>query len=83
MIGSENSTPVWVESTTKSVKTYFKGVRAEWGKVSWPEKNQVIAETAFVIAIVFVFTVAVYLMDIIFKYGTVWFTDALKHVLGY
>ena len=67
MIGSENSTPAWLESTTNSVKTYFRGVRTEWGKISWPEKRQVVAETVFVIAIVFVFTVAVYLMDIIFK----------------
>ena len=65
MIGSENST--WIETTANSVKTYFRGVRAEWGKISWPEKRQVIVETAFVVAIVFVFTVAVYLMDIIFK----------------
>ena len=50
-----------------SVKTYFSGVRTEWGKISWPEKRQVITETFCVIAIVFVFTVAIYLMDIIFK----------------
>jgi len=67
MIDSENSTPAWLENTTNSVKTYFRGVRSEWGKISWPEKRQVVTETIFVIAIVFVFTVAVYLMDIIFK----------------
>ncbi len=67
MIGSENSTPAWLESTTNSVKTYFRGVRTEWGKISWPEKRQVVTETVFVIVIVFVFTVAVYLMDVIFK----------------
>ena len=50
-----------------SIKTYFKGVRAEWAKVSWPERKQVVTETIFVIIIVFVFTVAIYLMDIIFK----------------
>ncbi|MDR1167595.1 MAG: preprotein translocase subunit SecE [Heliobacteriaceae bacterium] len=50
-----------------TIQTYFKGVRAEWGKVSWPEKRQVIAETFFVVVIVFVFTTAVYLIDIIFK----------------
>ncbi len=50
-----------------SLQTYFRGVRAEWGKISWPERKQVITETVFVIIIVFVFTVAVYLMDIIFK----------------
>ena len=50
-----------------SVQTYFRGVKAEWGKVSWPERKQVVTETIFVIVIIFVFTVAIYLMDIIFK----------------
>jgi preprotein translocase subunit SecE len=67
MIDSEKSSPAWLENTTNSIKTYFRGVRMEWGKISWPEKRQVVTETIFVIAIVFVFTVAVYLMDIIFK----------------
>jgi preprotein translocase subunit SecE len=48
--------------------TYFKGVKAEWGKVSWPQKQQVIAETGIVLAVVAFFTVVVYLMDIIFKF---------------
>ena len=52
----------------EAIKTYFKGVRAEWGKITWPERRQVIAETAFVVVIIFVFTVAVYLMDIFFKW---------------
>ena len=67
MIGAENQMPAWLEKSTNSVKTYFRGVRTEWGKISWPEKRQVITETVFVIIIVFVFTIAVYLMDIIFK----------------
>ena len=67
MIESENSSPRWLEQLVNSIKSYFRGVRAEWGKISWPERRQVVAETLFVIAIVFVFTVAVYLMDIIFK----------------
>ncbi len=67
MIGAENSTPSWLSNMTNSIRTYFRGVRTEWGKISWPEKRQVVAETLFVIVIVFVFTVAIYLMDIIFK----------------
>lgn len=51
-----------------AITTYLKGVRAEWGKVNWPERRQVFAETLFVIVIVFVFTVAVYFMDVIFKW---------------
>ena len=51
----------------ESFKSYLREIRSEWGKINWPEQRQVITETVFVIAIVFVFTVAVYLMDIIFK----------------
>ncbi len=56
-----------MNETVDAIKTYFKGVRAEWGKISWPERRTVISETISVIVIVFVFTVAIYLMDLIFK----------------
>ena len=56
-----------MNETVEAIKTYFKGVKTEWGKVSWPEKNQVIVETLSVIVIVVVFTVAIYLMDLLFK----------------
>ena len=49
------------------IKSYFKGVKTEWGKVSLPEKRQVVFETLSVIFIVFVFTVAIYVLDLIFK----------------
>ena len=55
------------ETTKKNIITYFRGVRTEWGKISWPEKHQVIVETVFVVAIVAVFTTFIYLVDIIFK----------------
>ena len=41
-----------IETTKKNIITYFKGVRTEWGKITWPEKNQVVIETFFVVAIV-------------------------------
>lgn len=56
-----------MNDTVEAIKTYFKGVKAEWGKISWPERKTVIVETCSVIVIVFVFTVAIYLMDLIFK----------------
>ena len=56
-----------MNSTLEAIKTYFKGVRTEWGKVSWPEKRQVIFETFAVILITFVFTVAIYVIDLVFK----------------
>ena len=56
-----------MNETMESIKAYFKGVRAEWGRISWPERRQIVAETLSVIVIVFVFTVAIYCMDLIFK----------------
>jgi preprotein translocase subunit SecE len=56
-----------MNETVNAIKTYFKGVKTEWGKVSWPERRQVIFETFSVIVIVTVFTVALYIMDLIFK----------------
>ena len=56
-----------MNSTLEAIKTYFKGVRTEWCKVSWPERRQVIFETFAVILITFVFTVAIYVIDLVFK----------------
>ena len=46
--------------------TYFKGVKTEWSKVSWPTKKQVGVETIVVLVVVAFFTVVVFAMDKIF-----------------
>ncbi len=63
----KKQTPDNNTSFKESVTTYFKGVKAEWGKISWPQKNQIIFETGVVLFVVIAFTIIVYLMDIIFK----------------
>ena len=65
---STNNETVKKNDTIKAITSYFKGVRGEWGKINWPERQQVILETLFVIAIVASFTIVIYLMDIIFKW---------------
>ena len=45
--------------TKDAIATYFRGVRTEWGKITWPEKNQVVVETFFVVAIVFVLEIPI------------------------
>ena len=47
--------------------TYFKGVKSEWGKITWPQKQQIVAETVVVLVIVTFLTAVVYLIDIGFK----------------
>ena len=56
-----------VKEAKAGIKEYFKGVKAEWHKITWPEKNQVIVQTVTTLAVVFFFTTIVYLMDILFK----------------
>ena len=53
----------------QSIATYFKGVKSEWGKITWPERQQVVVETMFVLAIVIAFTLFVYIIDKIFIFG--------------
>ena len=55
------------EKTKQSIITYFRGVRTEWGKITWPERHQVVVETCFVIAIVIIFTMYIYGIDKIFE----------------
>ena len=56
-----------LQNTKNAMAAYFRGVRTEWGKITWPEKHQVVVETAFVVGVVFVFTVFIYVVDIIFN----------------
>ena len=53
------------QNSKNAVITYLRGVRTEWGKITWPEKHQVVVETAFVVAVVFVLTVFIYFVDIL------------------
>ncbi len=46
---------------------YFKGVKSEWGKITWPERKQVIAQTVVVLLIVFAFTSYTYCLDKVFE----------------
>ena len=47
---------------------YFKGVKSEWGKVTWPDKKQVVTSTIMVAVIVFAFTIYTYALDIIYEW---------------
>ena len=46
---------------------YFKSVKLEWGKITWPGKRQVIVETIYVIVITAIFTIGVLAVDTIFN----------------
>ncbi len=58
-------------------KTYFQGVKAEWSKITWPERKQVVFESIVVLGVVFFFTALIYVMDISFQ-GLVGFLDVSR-----
>lgn len=53
---------------TENLTTYFKGVRAEWDKITWPDRKQVAVEMVIVLGVVFFFTFLVYIYDILFEF---------------
>jgi len=52
----------------ENLSNYFKGVKAEWGKITWPDRRQVIVETIVVLVVVFFFVTLVYGYDELFGF---------------
>ncbi len=52
----------------ESVVEYFKGIKTEWAKITWPDKPQVIRETIMVLVVVLFFTVVITCFDQIFAF---------------
>ena len=56
-----------MEKTENKIITYLKGVKSEWGKITWPDRRQVIVQTIIVLAVVIIFSIYVFVLDISFK----------------
>ncbi len=54
---------------TKRMKTYFRGVRAELRKVSWPTKKELLNYTAVVVGLSIIVAIIVWILDIIINGG--------------
>lgn len=52
---------------TGRIKSYFKGVKAELKKVNWPTKKELTNYTIVVLATVFVMTIVIWGLDVIFQ----------------
>ena len=48
---------------------FFKEVKSELKKVTWPSKKQVIKSTLVVIAAVLVIGVVIWVLDLLFSFG--------------
>lgn len=56
------------ESTVKPVK-FWDGVKAEFQKISWPNKDTVIKQSIAVVIVSVVSGALISLLDVIFQYG--------------
>lgn len=59
------------ENAVKKVKkpSFFKGVKAEFKKITWPDKTSLFKQTVAVIGVSFVVGVIIAVMDFIIQYG--------------
>lgn len=55
-------------SPMEQLTTYFKGVRSEWTKISWPTTQQIIGQIIVVLAVVATMTVILFVMDYSFHF---------------
>ena len=52
-----------------TVKDFFKGVKAEFKKISWPDKTTLLKQSVVVVTISIVLGLLITLMDTVIQYG--------------
>ena len=58
------------DSSKKEKKpSFFKGLKAEFGKVSWPDKDSLVKQSAAVIGISVVVGIIIALLDTVLQIG--------------
>ncbi len=74
--GKKPVTPKGTPEKTEpfNVVEYLKGVKQEWNKVTWPSREQIMAETGIVIVVVAVFGFFIFLADILLQVLIRWIT---------
>ncbi len=50
-------------------KSWFKGLKAEFKKIVWPDKKTVIRETAAVIIVTIILGLVIAVLDYVISYG--------------
>jgi preprotein translocase subunit SecE len=58
------------EKTEKSLKkSWFDGLKAEFKKIIWPDRNSLLRETGAVVAVSIVLGMIIAVLDFVFQYG--------------
>ena len=63
-------------NTEKPKKTsFFRGVRQEWKKITWPSKNDAVKQTAVVLVAIILIGALIFGVDALVKLGMEWLTN--------
>ncbi len=57
------------DSVKENKPSFFDGVKAEWNKIIWPDKDQLTKQTVAVIAVTIVLGIVIALLDTGLQYG--------------
>jgi preprotein translocase subunit SecE len=57
------------ESTKTQKKSWFKGLKAEFRKIVWPDKNTLAKQTTAVVAVSVVLGALISVVDALLRYG--------------
>ena len=61
------------ENTKKT--SFFRGVKQEWKKITWPSKNDVVKQTAVVLVAIVLVGALIFGVDVLVKNGMEWLTN--------
>ena len=59
----------------KAKNSFFKGVKAEFNKISWPDRKETLKQSIAVVAISVVVGIIIAVLDIVFQYGVNFLTS--------
>ena len=57
------------ENTQTQKKSWFKGLKAEFNKIVWPDKNTLAKQTTAVVAVSVVLGALISVVDALLRYG--------------
>ena len=57
------------ENTKTQEKSWFKGLKAEFNKIVWPDKNTLAKQTTAVVAVSVILGALIAVIDVILRYG--------------
>ena len=63
------------KNDSKKKQSFFKGLKKEFKKISWPDKNQMVKETSSVIVVSVIMGVFIAVLDLVVKYGVDFLTQ--------